>query len=223
MPPKRYGDDEFYPAEEAIAADEPVETARSEKTPGVYTREPDSPHELDMLWSSGRLEHKEDRSPIVFFLVGFLLGGLITGLVVFLLVKQPDIKAGESEFVTTPVEKIKVEDTATEKSGGFLQNLFGSDTKKAEQPAETAEPKAETTAEEPKTEVKPEPVASSSSSSTPIRTYTVQNGDTLGAIAYRHYKSSAPKYVEKIQRANNLRSPDSLQIGQKLVIPNENI
>ncbi|HEY9745998.1 MAG TPA: LysM peptidoglycan-binding domain-containing protein [Oculatellaceae cyanobacterium] len=50
-------------------------------------------------------------------------------------------------------------------------------------------------------------------------TYKVVSGDTLGRIAEKVYGSSAPKYIEKIQRANNMSSPDSLQIGQKLVIP----
>lgn len=51
------------------------------------------------------------------------------------------------------------------------------------------------------------------------QTYTVRSGDTLGGIAGKFYGSTAPKYVEKIQRANNLRSADSLQLNQKLVIP----
>lgn len=49
--------------------------------------------------------------------------------------------------------------------------------------------------------------------------YTVQSGDTLGTIAEKVYGSSAPKYVEKIQTANNMSSPDALQIDQKLIIP----
>ncbi len=53
-------------------------------------------------------------------------------------------------------------------------------------------------------------------------TYTVQSGDTLGGIAYKVYGSSAPQYVDKIQRANNLPSPDAIQIDQKLVIPPKN-
>lgn len=52
--------------------------------------------------------------------------------------------------------------------------------------------------------------------------YKVVNGDTLGKIAEKVYGSSAPKYVDKIQRANNMNSPDSLQIGQTLVIPPKN-
>jgi LysM repeat protein len=50
-------------------------------------------------------------------------------------------------------------------------------------------------------------------------TYTVVNGDNLGRIAGKVYGSSDPKYIDKIQRANHMSSPDQLQIDQKLVIP----
>lgn len=50
-------------------------------------------------------------------------------------------------------------------------------------------------------------------------TYTVVSGDTLGKIAEKVYGSSAPAYLEKIQRANNMSSPDKLQLDQKLIIP----
>lgn len=53
-------------------------------------------------------------------------------------------------------------------------------------------------------------------------TYKVVSGDTLGSIAVKMYGSSAPKYIEKIQHANNMSSPNSLQIGQTLIIPPKN-
>lgn len=49
--------------------------------------------------------------------------------------------------------------------------------------------------------------------------YTIQNGDTLGSIAERFYKSSSPKYVQLIQRANNLKSAHTISAGKKLLIP----
>ena len=49
--------------------------------------------------------------------------------------------------------------------------------------------------------------------------YVVQSGDTLGGIASKVYGSSSPDLVNKIQAANNMSSPDALQIDQKLVIP----
>lgn len=53
------------------------------------------------------------------------------------------------------------------------------------------------------------------------QTYTVKDGDTLGGIAYRHYHSSAPEYVEKIRRANKVQG-EMIHIGQELVIPPKN-
>lgn len=51
--------------------------------------------------------------------------------------------------------------------------------------------------------------------------YTVQSGDTLGAIAYKYYGTSSPDKIQKIQDANGLKTPDDLQINQKLKIPTE--
>lgn len=67
-----------------------------------------------------------------------------------------------------------------------------------------------------------QPGATEAAPSASSRTYTVQSGDTLGGIAYKVYGSSGPAYVDKIQRANNLSSPDAIQIDQKLVIPPKN-
>ena len=63
--------------------------------------------------------------------------------------------------------------------------------------------------------------ATPSSASGPKTSYTVVNGDTLGSIAGKVYGSSAPQYIDKIQRANHMSSPNSLQIGQKLVVPSK--
>jgi len=51
--------------------------------------------------------------------------------------------------------------------------------------------------------------------------YQVKSGDTLGAIAYKFYGISNPDKINRIQTANNLKSPDDLQIDQKLIIPTE--
>lgn len=51
--------------------------------------------------------------------------------------------------------------------------------------------------------------------------YKVKSGDTLGAIAYKFYGVDNPDKVNSIQTANNLKSPDDLQIDQKLIIPME--
>ncbi len=51
--------------------------------------------------------------------------------------------------------------------------------------------------------------------------YRVKSGDTLERIAYRFYGSGSPSKIDKIQVANNLRSPHNIRAGQKLVIPIE--
>lgn len=51
------------------------------------------------------------------------------------------------------------------------------------------------------------------------QSYTVVSGDTLERIIIRFYGHYDPSKVQKIVEANKLSSPDSLSIGQKLVIP----
>lgn len=51
--------------------------------------------------------------------------------------------------------------------------------------------------------------------------YVVKSGDTLGAIAYKFYGTSNPAKVERIQAVNNMKTPDDLQVDQKLIIPME--
>lgn len=50
-------------------------------------------------------------------------------------------------------------------------------------------------------------------------TYEVKKGDNLTAIAIKFYKSGAPKFIEKIVKANSLKNPNSLKVGMKLTIP----
>ncbi len=77
---------------------------------------------------------------------------------------------------------------------------------------------------EAKPEAKPEPKASETPAANPQgekpgRTYTVQSGDTLWAIAQEMYGSGG-KYM-KIFEANTtiLKNPDKIRPGQVLVIP----
>ncbi len=165
-----------------------------EKSPGVYVRTGEyEPHELDMLWSGTRHFGKEDRSPVIFVGVGLVIGVVITAAVFSLFFNKPQITTGESEL-TAPI--INEADLL------------------------------------PKVEVPPAPVetvpatapapATATSASSGSQTYVVQSGDTLERIARRFYGSGSPTLISKIQRANDMRNPDSLQIGQKLVIPPQN-
>ena len=49
--------------------------------------------------------------------------------------------------------------------------------------------------------------------------YTIQPGDTLGAIAKKKYGSSAPRYVDAIVKKNSLKNPDALKVGTVLTLP----
>lgn len=171
-----------------------------EKTPGVYVRaEKELPHELDMLWSHTRSYQKEERSPIIPFAAGLAVGLAVTTAVFMLFIMRPEVKiTGDADLMTPIVETMEAQAPSVPEVVGKstppeATAKAGSTSKKVSQPA--------------------------AGLSKAMRSYTVQNGDTLGGIAYRMYGSSAPQYVEKIQRANHMKSPDSLQIDQKLVIP----
>jgi nucleoid-associated protein YgaU len=166
-----------------------------EKTPGVYVRANDNelPHELDMLWSNSRPYQREERSPLVSFIVGMLVGGILTTAVFLLFVMHPQVKTGESE-ITAPISE--------EMNAGHQQ-----------QPGTSATIPGGATSG---TKTSQGAVAPGTQGST---SYTVVTGDSLGRIAQKVYGSSDPKYIDKIQRANNMSSPDKLQINQTLVIP----
>lgn len=51
--------------------------------------------------------------------------------------------------------------------------------------------------------------------------YTVQNGDTVESILIRFYGSYSSDKAAALQKANNLKNLNRLQIGQKLTIPME--
>jgi len=220
-----------------------------ENSPGVYTRaEHRSQADLDLLWSGSKLYHKEERSPVFFFIVGFIVAVLLTSGIFWVLNRPLQVKAGDTDYVDKPIDRIeKIDDVLKEnqqkaaakadaikaaaktepakaepakseaapvveaspkpaqaeaKGGWFgLGNLFGG--KKAEEPAATSE-----------TQAAPEKPA--------FQTYVVKSGDTLGGIAEKFYKNSGPDYLQKLQRANNMKNPNSLHLGQKLVIPPEN-
>ncbi|MFA7658135.1 MAG: LysM domain-containing protein [Candidatus Gastranaerophilaceae bacterium] len=51
--------------------------------------------------------------------------------------------------------------------------------------------------------------------------YTVKDGDTLESIIIQFYGKFDPSKVEKIKQANKMANPNSLKIGQGLIIPME--
>lgn len=191
----------------------PVLPPKKTKSPGVYTRDDvRSPHELDMLWSGSRGTLGEERAPMVFIIGGVLIGAVITGLIFSVLTKEPDIKAGDADFVkqeiSAPVAN-EVADDINNKPAAVKEQSAPSETVVVDEPvkAETVKPVAT-----------PAPVKGPSKATT----YVVSNGDTLEKIARKYYGSGHPSYIEKIRRANNLKSAHFLSIGQKLTIPPKN-
>lgn len=53
----------------------------------------------------------------------------------------------------------------------------------------------------------------------PVETYSVKSGDTLEAIIIRFYGKYDPSKITRIMQANNMSNPNSLSIGQALIIP----
>jgi len=180
-----------------------------EQTPGVYTRQGQSPQEIDMLWSSTQQYHKEERAPIVFVLVGIVIGAVITGLVLTLLLKKPEIRTGANNVAQEEISESDLLPGAGTQSApeakkdnnqGIGFNLLPESVKPAAAPVNTTTVKK---------------MAATQS-------YTVKNGDTLERIARKVYGSGSPENVARIQRANKLSSPDRIRIDQKLVIPPSN-
>ena len=59
----------------------------------------------------------------------------------------------------------------------------------------------------------------SANNQTTTNSYTVRRGDSLAIIAQRVYGSSSIANIEKIKKANKIRNPRSIQVGQRLVTP----
>lgn len=185
-----------------------------DRSPGVYVRQGlqsavDEPHELDMLWSN-RMLQKDDRRPVAVFLFGLLAGVLITaaGFMVFQnapklpfsALKLPTASNSAPAAVNTPTESDRAADVA---------------------PAQQADASNQDSSQDSASATPASTTSSSGAATSDVtgRTYEVQAGDNLGAIAIHEYGSNDPTLVEKIQRANNMANPDDLSIGQKLVIP----
>jgi len=183
MVPKDFGQD--------FGEQKDMPSDMQEKTPGVYVRadENELPHELDMLWSTSRPYHREERSPLISFIAGLLVGAILTAAVFFLFIMRPQVKTGENEMTAPITEDLN---NGAQQPG----NVTGQGGQAA-----------------------PAGQATTGGASASGTSYTVVSGDNLGRIAEKVYGSSDPKYIEKIQRANNMSSPDQLQIDQKLVIP----
>lgn len=203
-----------------------INTIIEEREPGVYVRSQNpNNRELDFLWENGQTKRVYDssRNSIGYFLAGTVTGAIIT-LVLCLAVLSIN------HFLSGPKEQIMAKptvNTAEEISLPIKEEAPVTETK---QPVAETKPVTETTPIAT-VEKKPEPVVHTTPVATPAtktttstrataaKTHSVQNGETIGSIAYEYYGDSSPKMVERIQAANGLKNVHSIQIGQKLVIP----
>lgn len=182
-----------------------------EREPGVYVRSNRPDQELDFLWDRERKRSTEhDRFHLGFFAAGVAVGSVITFAACFLFFAGSSLLPSEEDIMKGPLVEEQV--------------LTPSDLAADEKPAAA---KAEVKVEAPKEKALSLPFMPAKAKEEPkttapevkARSYEVQNGDTLGSIAIKFYESSNPTYIEKIQRANKMESADSLQLGQRLIIP----
>lgn len=172
---------------------------------GVYLRQEQSDlnsaqKELDVLWSQPNtnvdLHHiKEEHHPLLTFTGGLVVGAVLTGLLFWVFSMRPQTPAMDA-LTENPPQALPVQ-------------------------AEIKNPNKPNA--EPSSSVKPAVKPTSDASTTAASKlkgslYVVKSGDTLGAIAQKFYGSTAPDYVARIKKANNLNS-DALKLDQELVIP----
>lgn len=198
--------------EEDIVMKETMNKPLGDKPPGVYVRATENPpsHELDLLWSGSRgFNFRDERSPILFFIVGFVVGALLTGAAAFFLFIKPDVKMGQNAL-TAPVAE---ED-----------HLTPQPIKTRPTNASIVTPSGTSSTEAPPAPVQPNPVpatplANGTSSGIPAQHHKVANGETLESIAKHYYGAGTPDMIDRITKANNLKNPNALQLDQDLLIP----
>lgn len=224
--------DDLFETVEAtpILRDEPKES-----TPGVYVRTREAStdaNDLDMLWSGNRAFHmRDERSPILFLVIGFIAGAVCAGAVAFFLISsqpsQPDMGANP---LTTPA--VKDADLQPLKTRKIIPAVPTESTALPTEPTTTSTvtlPPAGETAPPTTTTRQVAPTAApTATTSTPTAQITaatggqkhiVKSGDTLEAIAKRYYNNGSPDMVKRIMNANNMSNPDRLSLDQELIIP----
>ena len=181
-----------------------------EKTPGVYVRSEDyHAKDLDMLWSGARTFYRDERSPFLLLGIGFFTGVLVTTALGCFLMWSP-------WFVHRTTSSLAPVTTSASESQLIQTSGLNTAGNQATPPQTSSQksPQSEPLSTQPST-----PAFASSGSLVNGSAYEVQNGDTLGSIAYKYYGKSTPEIIERIQTANHMPSPDTLSLGQKLVLP----
>ena len=145
--------------------------------------------ELDVLWKNFKINQKSEKTPGIYLTIGFVLGALCMFLMTAVL-----------SFGTTASERsVKEEIVIKQPKAQKSHFSFIPTSNKAKK----------------EVEVNAEQAAATSS----YQTYTVASGDTLERIIIKFYGKNDVSKIDKIVEANKMKSPNSLSIGQKLVIP----
>lgn len=164
-----------------------------EKTPGVYVRADNNELPHELdMLWSGSRPYHREERSPLISFIAGLVVGAILTSAVFWLVFLRPQVKTNENEITVPVSE-DLNGKATQPEGAASQNGNANG-----------------------------PVAANGQQQGASTSYTVVSGDTLGRIAEKVYGSSNPELIDKIQRANNMSSPDQLQIDQKLVIPPKN-
>lgn len=204
--------------ERTLALDEFLQNRNNsyDSSPGVYVRS-DRDRELDILWQGTRVHAREERSPVFYLSTGFIAGIVSVFLIsAFLNFGNPSSSA--TNYVASdvpPVATVNVPGDAPDEVQDKPAAKAKEKTKKSGSLFSWWKPKSEN-------EVIVAVSPSFKDEYVNVQTYTVKSGDTLEGIAYRFYGMGGPIRVARIQEANNMKSPDHLQIGQQLIIPVEN-
>jgi|GEM_PF-1855354 len=191
-----------------------AETPQPEQL-GVYLRNenqsaPTSQKELDVLWSQDANSRtpsiKEDNHPLLTFIAGLVTGIILTTLFfwVFNARPQPTTLPPVNEPVIE--QPVAIDEPVKVNEDGSVEPAKQAETTNGEAPV-------------PQGSL---PEGTPSDANLKGSMYRVKPGDTLGGIANKFYGSSAPKYVERIQKANKMGSKHRLALDQELVIPPKN-
>lgn len=208
--------------ERTLALDEllPDRNNNYDSSPGVYVRS-DRDRELDILWQGTRVHAREEKSPVFYLSAGFIAGVVCVFLIsAFLNFGNPSSNA--KNYVASDIPRAATvnvpgdePDEIQEKPSAKVKEKAKENTKNSGSLFSWLKPKS---GKDVLVAVSP----SFKDETAGHQTYVVKSGDTLEGIAYRFYGMGGPIRVARIQEANNLKSPDQLQIGQHLIIPLEN-
>jgi len=178
----------------AILEELQSEAQEQENNLSVYKR-PLREKELDVLWKNFKVNQRNEKTPGVYLTIGFILGAVCMFMMTAVL-----------SFGTTAAERPSTTEIVVKRPQEKTDLFFIPKSKETKDVAKTTNSKKSKAVE---------------TSETPAsyQNYTVVSGDTLERIIIRFYGKNDVSKIDKIVEANKLSSPNSLSIGQKLVIP----